>query len=257
MGSENTENGELPGRCLNCRTRLVSNFCAICGQAATVERYTLGSFVREIYKKFHSVDALSTLRTFLSLTFNPGKFVNLYLRGKRVGYTAPITYFFYFFVLEVTVRWVLHALTGNDDLGNASSDNLRTQLLTLASTVFWGGLWWIFYRSSPLNLTESVIAAIYFVAHLNLLSIFFLVAGAPFATKYPIVSNITAFAEIFLALFYGIFFCRRLYREPYWKLVPKQFVLTIIFLFITLAVISIGDAATQTIETIVPTAEVR
>jgi len=257
MGSEDTENDELPARCLNCRARLSSNFCAFCGQAATVERYTLASFAREIYKKFHSVDALATLRTFRSLMFKPGKFVTLYLSGRRVGYTAPITYFFYFFVLEITVRWVLHTLTGDADVGNTSADNFRTQLLTLLSTVFWGGLWWIFYRKSPLNLTESIIAAIYFVAQVNLLSILILIAGTLLGSKSLRATSVTALADVILVLFYGIFFCRRLYREPYWKLVPKQFVLTIIFLFITLAVISIGDAATLTIETIVPTADVK
>lgn len=242
-----------PDHCLNCHAGLSGDFCAKCGQASSTERYTFKSFAREIYNRFHTIDTVATFHTFLGLLIEPGKFVSQYLAGKRVGYTAAVTYFFYFFVVEIAVRSLLFRLTGNEDLGNTSMDNLQMQVLTLASTIFWGCLWYLFYRKSPLNLFESIIAAIYFVAQVNIFSLILLILSAPLTLRYPWLGDLPAFVELGLYFAYGIFFCRRLFREPYWRLVPKQLVLSCLFIVIVMILVFLNGDGTDIIRKAIET----
>ncbi len=222
--------------CLNCGAELLGKFCAECGQSTLTSRYSYRAFVNEIYIKFRSIDALATLRTFHALSVRPGEFVQAYLAGKRVGFTNPITYFFYYFVVEVFVLAFLQWATGNPGYGKQGTVGLEVQVVTLITTIFWGLLWWVFFRRSNLNLVENAIAAIYFVAQVNIFSLIFLIAVTPFAKRYPAVKDLIYAIEAVLYFGYGIAFCRKLSRDPLWLLLPKQLLLSVLFLVITILV---------------------
>ena len=227
-------------QCLNCGADLEGAFCKECGQSASVERYTLKSFSREIYHKFRSLDATATFNTFKALIVDGGTFVEDYLEGKRVGFTNPVMYFFYYFVIDVLLIKVLRVVTSNPTFHQDGATGFDLQIVALVSTVFWGFLWWVFFRKSGLNLVENVVAAIYYVAQVNIVSLIFLIVSALFASRYPSLDQASSIIEVFLYFGYGIYFGRQLLKDPLWKLIPKQLVLTVIY-FVILMVVLLFD----------------
>lgn len=215
--------------CINCGTTLRGIFCHHCGQAADTARYTFKSFSHEFYKSVSSVSVVAVSKTFFTLATQPGRFLRDYLGGMRVGYTNPIKYFFYAFVLELTVRGFLIWLTNdNDHFAAQGVKNIQVQILDLVSTFFWGFLWWAFYRRSGFNFTENSVCALYFVAQMGFYSTIFLLLSAPFVSHsdfYIAISIVEFIAEAA----YAFFFARRLFRDPIWKVVPKQILLTVLY----------------------------
>lgn len=230
--------------CLNCGSDLDGAFCRNCGQSASVERYTLKSLGTEIYQKFRSLDATSTFNTFKALTLRGGTFVQEYLDGKRVGFTNPIVYFFYFFVIEALLIRGLRIVTANPTLGAQGASGFDLQIVALASTVFWGFLWWVFFRRSELNLVENAVAAVYYVAQVNIVSLVFLIISAIFAKRFPWVEFATTAAEILVYFGYGIYFGRTLLKDPLWKLIPKHLLLSIIYFVILFVFLAFDAVAT-------------
>ncbi len=242
---ENVVDGEPAVQiCLNCGGELDGAFCKQCGQSALVERYTLKSLAHEIYQKFRSLDATATFNTFKALTLRGGSFVEDYLAGKRVGFTNPIVYFFYFFVIEIFLIRGLRWLIGDPSFGQQGVSGVDLQIVALASTVFWGFLWWAFFRSSGLNLVENAVAAVYYVAQVNILSLVFLVISAFFAKRYPWIVQANTLGEVLVYFGYGIYFGKSLLKDPLWRLVPKHLVLSVIYfliLFVFLAFDAVGN----------------
>jgi len=238
-----------PSICLNCAAEVLSKFCTECGQSTSTARYTFRSFANEIYSKFRSINALATLRTFHALVSRPSEFVQGYLSGVRVGFTNPIAYFFYYFVIEVFVLAFLQWATGDSNFGKHGTTGLHLQAATLVSTIFWGALWWLFFRRSDLNLIENVIAAIYFVAQVNIISLIFLIIAAPFANRYPMIQSIIFSAESLLNLVYGVFFGRKLFGDPLWMLIPKQMVLSLLLVMITILVFMVDFLGSELLNT--------
>ena len=78
-----------PGRCLNCDSPLVHQYCAACGQAASDPDPTLREFVRELAAEFFLWDGklFTTLRL---LVTKPGELTREYLTGHRVRHIAPL-----------------------------------------------------------------------------------------------------------------------------------------------------------------------
>jgi hypothetical protein len=173
-------------------------------------------------------------RTFWALILRPGGFLRDYLAGKRVGFTQPVRYFFYAFILELTVRGILIWLTNDQQFADAGKFDLRHQIIDLVSTFFWGSLWWMFYRSSDLNFIEDAVCALYFIAQMNFYSVIFLLVSAPFTANRYLYWTL-AIIELAITVGYSFYFARKLFSEPFWKLVPIQIVLTVLYVIFNLA----------------------
>ena len=93
--------------CLNCGEKLVGNYCYNCGQNAKVRRYTFLHLFDDIYKSIFEFDS-NFFKTFKSLLVNPGKFIRLYLLGKRSDFLSPFRYLFIVLTLNIAVTWIIH-----------------------------------------------------------------------------------------------------------------------------------------------------
>lgn len=215
--------------CLNCEGELAGRFCADCGQAASIQRYSLKSIGNELYEQFRKIDALTTLRTFWQLTAHPGDFVTSYLSGKRVGYLSPVKYFFYSFVVQVLVGSWLFWITNDHSLDQMSHVEFRVEIVSFVSTAFWGILWALFYRKSELNIVENMMAAVFFVGQTNFFSIIFHTAMLPFLRAGLITDQSVDIYDLATHLAYSFYFSRQLFRERLLLLIPKQLVLSILY----------------------------
>lgn len=219
-------------RCLNCGTAAHGNFCQKCGQPSDTAGYTFGSFFREFFTHFTAVNTVTIFRTFFYLTTQPGYFLRDYLSGMRVGFAGPVKYFFYAFFVELTVRGFLIWATHDKQFESEGYRDINLQILDLFSTFFWGFLWWAFYRRSGLNFTENSVCALYFVAQMGFFSVVFLLISVPFASNQKFYFAV-AILEFIVEVVYAFFFARRLFRDPLWKVVPKQIALTILYALLT------------------------
>jgi len=218
--------------CLNCGASVTGSFCSVCGQATDTARYTAKTFFGEVYRQFRKLDVAEILLTFWELTERPGKFVREYLDGKRVGYLGPIKYFFYAFLLQFGVGYLIRIATGREYSFFTVGNDLTSQIVELLATIFWGVFWWLFYRRSSMNVTENIVAALYFTAQAFMFTLILRIVCLPLMSLSPHSETMMAFADIFLYLAYSFFFAHRLFREPAWKMVIKQSLLVVIYTII-------------------------
>lgn len=228
--------------CLNCGEKLRGHFCQNCGQSAGISRYTFKSFAHEFYSQFVLVNPASVFRTFYYLATQPGHFLRDYLSGMRVGFVGPIKFFFFAFFIELTVRGALIWITSDRQFDHEGYRNINLQILDLISTFFWGFFWWAFYRRSGFNFTENSVCALYFVAQMGFYSTFFLIVSAPFIANHNFYFAVGVI-EFIVEATYAFFFARRLFRDPLWKVVPKQIALTILYALLTVGLHVASSAA--------------
>jgi len=89
-------------RCLNCKTKLVGNFCHACGQKS---EHTKDSFWHLVFHFFHDLTHIE-VKWFITLKYlitRPGFLSREYLHGRRVAYQHPIRLYVitsaFFFIL--------------------------------------------------------------------------------------------------------------------------------------------------------------
>lgn len=231
--------------CLNCGTTLVGEFCHSCGQSASVKRYAPGNFAKEIYHTLRSIDLTTSVKTGWRLIVDPGNFVRDYLAGKRVGYINPVKFFFYTFLIELSVKTYLNPIF---HVADGETTMTRTlQIIDLISLIFWGLLWRVFYRKSGLNVAESAAAAIFYQSAINFFQTALLVAVIPVHYAFPNSNYIVTSVEFIPALIYAYFFVYRLFQESLWLTIIKQTILTVLFV-IMLFIIATIAALTKVVE---------
>lgn len=237
--SETNSSSDVVLKCLNCEADLAGSFCHECGQSNTTQRYSIKRIGTEIYEQFRKIDALTTLRTFWQLTTKPGEFITSYLGGKRVGFLAPIKYFFYSFVVQVLVGGWLQWLINDRSLFETGHIDFRYEIAIFISTGFWGILWWLFYRGSELNVVENMVAALFFVGQCNFLALIFELITLPLVRAEFLSKDVAGILELSIHLAFSFYFARNLFRERYLLLIPKQFALSILY-FILVILIFLG-----------------
>ncbi len=103
--SRRGKHANTTGKCLNCETPLVGDFCHACGQPAHISR-TLGGLMHEFLNAFINFDT-KAWRTLPRLVGRPGTFTYDYIHGHRARYVSPLatflfTIFIMFFVFSMT-----------------------------------------------------------------------------------------------------------------------------------------------------------
>ncbi|MBA3879873.1 MAG: hypothetical protein C0500_09175 [Sphingobium sp.] len=87
------------GRCLNCHTPLVGDYCHACGQTAHVHK-TLSSIGHDIlHGVFHFEGKI--YRTIPMLFYKPGSLTRRYIDGERVRFVSPLALFLFSVFLMV------------------------------------------------------------------------------------------------------------------------------------------------------------
>ena len=227
---------------------MVGSYCHECGQADSVQRYSVATIGREIYEQFRKIDVLTTFRTFRKLAVEPGNFVRSYLAGQRVGYLAPIKYFFYSFALQVLVGGWLFWLTSDRAIEELSHIDFRVEITSLISTGMWGVLWAGFYRKSGLNIVECMVAALFFVAQTNFFGIIIQLVTLPAVRAELISKEVLEILELIIPIAYSFYFARQLFQDKLIWLILKQLLLTILYLLLIVIIFTIGFLGKAVIE---------
>lgn len=210
--------------CLNCETQLDGEFCHICGQPASTEKYSLKTLFQEIYAQLRKFEATKTMKTFGALMSRPGGFVNDFLAGKRVSFIGPVRYLFYAIFIEITIKlFVSQFFPGAVSIGVGQS-TLMAELTNLGLSVIWGLCWAVVFWKAEMNLVEYTVAAIYFAGHLSFLSailtaVFILVPASVVDSH----ANY-AFVDLAVTFVYSFFFAWGVFGERWWSTILKQMV---------------------------------
>lgn len=226
--------------CLNCETAIDGEFCKVCGQASSAERYSLSSLAQEVYIQLRKIEAAKTARTVWALTVSPGQFVRDYLAGKRVAYINPVRYFFYAFFIEVTVKLAAVSVVPENPLVVQAQGGITIELMNFGLTIVWGLLWSVLYYKADLNLIEYVISAIFFVAQTFILSAALLLVMLPFAVALPSPAVIHASIDLAVYFAYSCIFAYTLFNVRWPILILKQILVAVIFVAIIWILFSKG-----------------
>lgn len=91
--TDNTQESQMPGLCLNCGEPLGGAFCVACGQRAVPSRPTMRELLGEAFAEFSGWDGklASTLRL---LVARPGQLTLEFLDRRRVRYISPLRLYF-------------------------------------------------------------------------------------------------------------------------------------------------------------------
>ncbi len=105
-----------PLNCLNCGSRLASNYCEVCGQSSDVKRITFKDTVEGFLSSTFSLEG-NLPKTIFALVRNPGKMFRGFIGGKRVIYYKPVA----FFVVCTAAYLIIRSLINYDPLYGYSS----------------------------------------------------------------------------------------------------------------------------------------
>lgn len=168
---------------------------------------------------------------------SPGEFVRGYLSGKRVGFLGPIKFFFYSFMVQVLFSALAFWLTNERSLAGAATIDLRFEVVSLVSTIFWGLLWAVFYRKSELSTVENVVAAVYFIAQANFLIVVVHLLMLPFAKVASWALEYSNIIDATITIGYSFYFAKTLFNERAIWLIPKLLLLTVLYLLLLMVTV--------------------
>ena len=114
------------GKCLNCETPLVGDFCHACGQPAHISR-TLAGLVHEFLNAFLNFDT-KAWRTLPRLVVRPGTFTYDYIHGHRARYVSPLATFLF----TIFIMFFVFSVVGEPDFmrSNIGADAQPEQAMT-------------------------------------------------------------------------------------------------------------------------------
>jgi len=110
------------GACLNCGTKLVGPFCAICGQKSHVHRSLRGFFQDFVAGLFNFEGKF--WRTLPMLAWRPGELTRRYIAGERAHFISPIALYLFTVFLTFAVLNFTGAL--DNESGGMVGPNLET-----------------------------------------------------------------------------------------------------------------------------------
>lgn len=116
--------------CLNCGHPLTGHekFCPECGQKNKGSKITFGSFVREVFNGFISLDA-KVWTTLIPLLIKPGKVSRDFIEGKRARYTNP---FQFYISISIIFFLILGAANKYQEFQGYGDENVQFNLINFS-----------------------------------------------------------------------------------------------------------------------------
>lgn len=174
-------------KCLNCGTSFKGNYCASCGQAATVTKLTWKSLLDELVHFFTHAEH-SFVYTSRGLFTRSGAIVKEFLDGKRKKVHKPITFILIWFTIYKLLGAGYSYLVTNYNLGSFTKtetalgikwygsknesllhyENFITILILGPLFVLLG---WVIFRKTKTSFVERWVAIIYGSAYTAMISV--------------------------------------------------------------------------------------
>lgn len=222
--------------CLNCQSKVVSNFCNQCGQSTKVQRITFRETLGDFFSSTFALEGqlLSTIRLLFT---NPGKLFREFIEGKRKTYYKPVAFFVVLSAAYIIVRAAidfdpLKGLSPNDN--PAQSGALFAEATKYMVThinhimfflVFSIGLVSKIFYYKKYNLAEYVTIAFYITGIYNLIGIVYVLLSKYFSFLPPST-------QMILLLVYLIYSFISLHQKKSFSAFIKSFfasIITVIF----------------------------
>lgn len=162
------------------------------------------------------------------------------MEGRRVGFLHPVKLFFYSFVVQVLFGTFALWLTHDRQFEALTKLDYRIEFVGLISTIFWGGLWAVMFRMSGLNIVENMASALFFVGQTNFYGVIIDAISIPLHWIFLTASAYLVLADVGIVIVYGLFFARKLFGEPWYLILPKQLILSLLYLIIVVVVAAGG-----------------
>lgn len=203
--------------CKNCDEINTGNFCANCGQKASVHRYSFKHFIEHdlVHGIWHVDNGI--FFTIKELFTRPGHSIREFINGKRVGYFSFIT-------LLVLILGISHFLgeftqVKMSDLMPESSKGAMNELQeftkkypksTLLLTIpFYSIFSFLWFRKSKLNLTEHFVLNSYKTVAESLIALIFIITTI-FYTNIKVLTIFYSLISI-LTLVYAFWFYKQFF----------------------------------------------
>jgi hypothetical protein len=167
--------------CKNCGSELNGKYCSNCGQEDISTRLTVGHIFKDATHGILHWES-SILKTFKELILRPGKFLRIYLDGKRKPFVKPFSYFIFIQTVYVIIfHWmsdkyfafIAASVTVNGEISKTqmnkfeetkhlvtSNINYLNYIFPLIVAVFWR---LFLKKKTGINYAESLVSSLYLV----------------------------------------------------------------------------------------------
>ena len=123
--------------CKNCGANVEAKFCSQCGQKKQ-QRISLKQIGADVYNGLFDFES-PFLKTFVTLTINPGKVYREYLDGARKRYFSPVRYSIWLMTLMVAMAAITDTiiidLSQLEDSNMAADPDIQKHLDTFQSVI--------------------------------------------------------------------------------------------------------------------------
>jgi hypothetical protein len=167
--------------CKNCGSELQGKYCSNCGQEDITTRLTVGHIFKDATHGILHWES-SILKTFKELILRPGRFLRIYIEGKRKPFVKPFSYFIFIQTVYVIIfHWlsdkyfafITATVTVNGEVSESQLTKLEEIKHVITSNINYYNyvfplivamFWRLFLKKKTgINYAESLVAALYLI----------------------------------------------------------------------------------------------
>jgi hypothetical protein len=167
--------------CKNCGAELNGKYCSNCGQENLTSRLSVGHLFKDATHGILHWES-SILKTFKELILRPGKFIRIYIDGKRKSFVKPFSYFIFIqTVYALTFHWlsdkyfafVSATVTVNGELSESQAAKIEAIKHTVTANITYFNyafplilaMFWLLFlkKKTGINYAESLVSGLYLI----------------------------------------------------------------------------------------------
>lgn len=167
--------------CKNCGAELTGKYCSNCGQENLTGRLSVGHLFKDATHGILHWES-SILKTFKELILRPGKFIRVYIDGKRKSFVKPFSYFIFIqTVYALAFHWfsekyfafVGGSITVNGEITESQAAKIEAIKHTVTSNITYFNyafplilaVFWLLFlkKKTGINYAESLVSGLYLI----------------------------------------------------------------------------------------------